>query len=270
MSDKLAIIAGSGRMPALLLEACQDMGRDVFVLGLEGFCDSIVADKTVRLGAVGEALKALKQSEAKEVIMAGSVGRPTLSSLRPDFTATMWIAKLGTSVFSGDDALLGAIVTIMEKEGFKVVGAEDVLAHLLAPAGVLGKHKPTKQHEGDIARGMKVAKHLGEMDIGQAVVVENGYVLGVEAAEGTDALLLRCGTLSQHIHGDGVLVKAKKPGQDARADLPSIGVSTVEHAQAAGLAGIAVEAGGSLLLDKEKLLACADKLGLFVVGVSNE
>jgi len=268
---KLGIIAGRGRMPALLVEECQKQGRAYFVLALEGHTDASMLEniphKIVRLGAVGEALKTLKKEKVEEVILAGSVGRPTLSSLRPDMTATMLIARLGASIFSGDDALLGAIVTIMEGEGFDVVGVEQVLAHLLTQKGTLGKHRPTRQHNDDVARGMKAAKALGALDIGQAVIVENGYILGVEAAEGTDELIARCGKFSQHESGNGVLVKAKKPAQDARADLPTIGTDTITQAHAVGFAGVAVEAGSSIILDAEEVIKLADKLGLFVVGM---
>ena len=196
-------------MPTQLVEACKVQSRPFFVLGLEGFCDAVLADKQVRLGAVGEALKILKEAGVEEVIMAGRVGRPTLASLRPDMKATMLIAKLGKDIFSGDDALLSAIVNIMEGEGFAVVGVKDVCAHLIAKEGALGKHKPTKDQLADIAHGMKVARTLGDLDVGQAVVVENGYVLAVEAAEGTAAMIARVAELAQHEKGAGVLVKAK-------------------------------------------------------------
>ena len=273
-SKKLGIIAGGGSLPAQLIKNCTEQHRPFFVLGLEGHVDEKLLEnvphKIVRLGAVGDALKTLKKEQAEEVIMAGSVGRPTLSSLRPDMTATMLIAKLGANIFSGDDALLGAIVKIMEGEGFTVVGVGDVCAHLLAGKGLLGKIRPNSQQKDDIARGMKAVAMLGELDIGQAVIVENGYVLGVEAAEGTAALIARCGELPQHEAGKGVLVKCKKPKQDARADLPTIGIDTVEQAHAAGLSGIAVEAGGSLILDIEETLRLADKYKIFVVGAAHE
>ncbi len=273
-SKKLGIIAGGGSLPAQLIKTCTEQGRPFFVLGLEGHVNEKllknIPHKIVRLGAVGDALKTLKKEQAEEVIMAGNVGRPTLSSLRPDMTATMLIAKLGANIFSGDNALLGAIVKIMEGEGFTVVGVGDVCAHLLAGKGVLGKVKPTSQQKDDITRGMKALATLGELDIGQAVIVENGYVLGVEAAEGTAALIMRCGKLPQHEAGKGVLVKCKKPKQDARADLPTIGLETVEQAHAAGLSGIAVEAGGSLILDISETLHLADKYKIFIVGSTHE
>ncbi len=132
---------------------------------------------------------------------------------------------------------------------------------------MLGKIQPDARAEADIAQGINIARTLGELDIGQAVIVENGYALGVEAAEGTDALIERCGKLRREMHS-GVLVKVRKPKQEERVDRPAIGVQTVEKIHAAGLAGIAIEAGGGIILDKEKTIAKADALGIFVVGVS--
>jgi len=270
--QKLGIIAGRGRMPLLIKEACQQNERPYFVLGLEGHTEEKMLEnaphKVVRLGAVGDALKTLKKEKVEQVIMAGSVGRPTLSSLRPDMTATMLLAKMGSSIFSGDDALLKAIVTIMENEGFEVVGTAEVLAHLLANKGPLGKVKPTRDQMKDIERGFKVAHAIGALDVGQAVIVENGYVLAVEAAEGTEKMIERVKELSQHEHGNGVLIKAKKPEQDARADLPAIGPDTVQQAHAAGLAGIAVEANGAIILDEEEVVRLADSYGMFVTGIA--
>lgn len=270
---KLGIIAGQGRLPALLVETCKKQDRPYFILALEGQTEPTLLEdaphKIVRLGAVGEALKTLKKEAVEEVVLAGRVNRPTVASLRPDLTATMWLAKLGSGIFSGDDALLSSIVRIMESEGFSVIGAHHVLTHLLACEGPLGKCKPGKQESKDIARGMKILRVLGEHDIGQALVVENDYVLGIEAAEGTDALIERCGALSQHVRGEGVLVKAKKPGQDTRADLPAIGLDTVQQAFSAGLAGIAVEAGSALVLDRDAVIRLADEKGIFVVGTTH-
>ncbi len=198
--------------------------------------------------------------------MAGRVGRPTLASLRPDLTATMLIAKLGKKIFSGDDALLSAIVSIFESEGFSVVGVADVCSHLLAKAGILGKHKPDKEAQEDIKQGIMVARKLGELDVGQAVIVERGYVLGVEAAEGTAELIARVGKLPQHEEKSGVLVKCKKPHQDLRADLPTIGKETIKQAHEAKLAGIAIEAGGGIILELEETIAFADDCGLFIAG----
>lgn len=202
--------------------------------------------------------------------MAGYVGRPTLSSLRPDFVTTKLIAKLGSTIFNGDDALLSSIVKFLEGEGFKVVGADDIVQTLLAPKGVLGTHAPNAEQLADITLGIKAARMLGSLDIGQAVVVEKGYVLAVEAAEGTDRLLARAGTLKQHPAGVGILIKVKKPAQERRIDLPTIGTQTIEAAHKAGLAGIAVEAGQSIILEQAQVSQLANQLGLFVIGISDD
>ena len=269
----LGIIAGGGKLPAQLVESCISMGRKCFVVALEGYADleaiRHVPHAVVRLGAVGEALEKFKQAGAKELVLAGRVRRPSLASLRPDMTGARLLARLGTAFFSGDDALLKAVVAFLEEEEFKVVGSNDIFAGLIAPEGVLGKITPGTQSRADIAHGIKVVKTLGPLDIGQAVIVENGYVLGVEAAEGTDALIERCGRLRRDKQS-GVLVKFKKPGQEERVDLPTIGPDTVERVRACGFSGIAIEAGGGIIVEKEATIARADALGVFVIGVRSE
>ncbi len=267
---KLGIIAGGGRLPLQLIECCQSSGREFFVIALEGIADmgpiTAVPHAVVRIGAVGESLEKLKAAGARELVLAGRVKRPALSGLRPDFVGAKLVARLGGAFFSGDDALLKSVISFLEDEGFSVVGADDVLSGLLAAPGVLGKVAPDARADADIAQGVKVARALGAVDVGQAVIVEHGYVLGVEAAEGTDQLIARCANLKREGKA-GVLVKLKKPAQEGRVDLPSIGPDTVEKLAAAGFCGMAVEAGGSLIVDQDKTLARADALGLFIVGV---
>jgi DUF1009 family protein len=186
--------------------------------------------------------------------------------LRPDWRAARFFAKIGWRAL-GDDGLLRAVIKELESEGFRVIGADSILAAALAPRGPLGALVPDAQAEADIAHGIGVARALGSLDIGQAVVVQQGIVLGVEASEGTDALIARCATLRRAGPG-GVLVKIAKPGQERRADLPTIGLHTVTAAAAAGLSGIAVEAGATFVLDRPALAAAADHAGLFVVGIA--
>lgn len=270
---KLGIIAGGGRLPLQLIECCQSSGREFFVVALEGIADmaaiNAVPHAVVRLGAVGESIGKLRAAGVKELVLAGRVKRPSLSSLRPDFVGAKLIAKLGGAFFSGDDALLSSVISFLEDEGFRVVGADAVMVNLLAPHGILGNISPDTLAEADILQGVKVAAALGAVDVGQAVIVEHGYVLGVEAAEGTDALISRCAGLKREVRG-GVLVKLKKPGQEARADLPSIGPETIETLANAGFCGIALEAGGSLILDQDKTVAVANARGLFIVGVQHD
>lgn len=268
MTGKLGIIAGGGPLPARIVEICRRTDRPVFVLALEGHTDrATVRDAEhiwIRLGAAGSAIDLLHAAAVEELVLVGPITRPSLPQLRPDLRTMQLLAKIGASVL-GDDGLLRAIVGVLEAEGFRVVGVEDLLRDLLVPEGTLGRHAPDAEAEADIRRGIHVAKALGTVDVGQAVVVQQGLVLGVEAIEGTDALLSRVSALRREGPG-GVLVKVKKPGQERRVDLPTIGVETVEKAHAAGLRGIAVQSSGGLIVDRDAVVRAADAAGLFVVG----
>ncbi len=265
---KLGIIAGGGALPGLLAAACKASDRSHYILGLTGFADSagLPADEWIRVGDIGKGFAALNAASVKEVVLAGSVRRPAIAELKTDFKGAAFLARIAGRAL-GDDGLLSAVIGEIEREGFKVVGADSILAHLLAPAGVLGRHRPDDTALSDITRGFDVALALGAADVGQAVIVQQGIVLGVEAAEGTDALIARCAGLRLEGPG-GVLVKAKKPQQERRADLPTVGVTTVRNVKAIGLRGIAVEAGHTLMIGLPDIIAAADDAGLFVTGVT--
>lgn len=269
MAVKLGILAGGGPLPGYLVEACRASDRPVFVVAFEGQADPDIIANTphawVRLGAAGEALDHLRAQGVSEIVMAGPVRRPTLRELRPDRRAAKF---LGLGLLNkGDDGLLGAIVRALEEEeGFRVVGANDVLAELAAALGPLGGFKPNEEADSDIAHGVHVLHRTGPLDIGQAVIVQQGIVLGLEAAEGTRGLLERCGPLRREGRG-GVLVKLPKPGQETRADMPSIGPDTIRAARDAGLAGIAIAAGATLVFENDTLIAEADAAGMFVIGI---
>ncbi len=269
MADRLGIVAGGGELPRLLVESCREEGREVFVLALEGAADAEtvagVPHAWCRIGAAATALSLLRAQKVRELVLAGSVPRPSLASLRPDWRAARLFARLGFAAL-GDNGLLSAVVKELESEGFRVTGAHELLEAAEMPQGPLGLFAPDARAEADIALGVSVAKALGKLDIGQAVVVAEGLVLGVEAVEGTDALIRRCGAFSREGPG-GVLVKLEKPGQERRADRPTIGPKTVLAAAEAGLRGIAAEAGATLVLRRKKVIEAADKAGLFVFGV---
>ena len=269
MAGRLGIVAGGGSLPRHLIEACRATGRDFFVLALEGAADVEtvrgVAHAWCRIGAAAEGLSLLRENHVSEVVLAGGVRRPSLASLRPDWRAAKLFARIGYRAI-GDDGLLSAIVEELEKEGFRVLGADQLLDEQPVPEGPLGTISPDRQSEADIAHGLRVARAIGALDIGQAVVVQQGLVLGVEAIEGTDELLRRCGALRREGPG-GVLVKVEKPAQERRADRPTIGPRTVTMAAEAGLSGIAIEADATIVLDREEVVRDADRAGLFVVGV---
>ena len=268
MAPKLGILAGDGDLPVKLVEVCRATGREIFVVVFNGESNPACADGAphvwLDLGAVGSVIRALKEAECRDVVLAGPIRRPRLTSMRLDRRGAAMVPRLLRA--RGDDALLTVVIDELEGEGFNVVGADDVFSGLLAAEGVLGARRPDAGEWDDIARGVEVVRAIGAIDVGQAAVVHDGYVLGVEAAEGTDALVDRVAALRRGERG-GVLAKLRKPGQDRRADLPTIGIGTIERASAAGLAGIAVEAGETLVLDLEAVIDGADAAGLFLVGV---
>jgi DUF1009 family protein len=266
----LGVIAGGGSLPIRVAAAAAARGQRVFIVGLEGFADPAALapfpHDFARIGAGGRIIALLKDAGVRDLVLAGQVRRPGLLDLRPDAAGASLLARIGKAAFlGGDDTLLRAVGRVLEEEGFSLRGAHEILDGGTAPEGLLTRAAPTPEHEADIARGVAVARALGRVDVGQAVVVQQGLVLGVEAIEGTDALLARAGQLRRPGPG-GVLVKLLKPGQDARLDMPMVGPSTVRNAAAAGLAGIAVEAGRTLLSDAAALVAAADANGLFVVA----
>jgi DUF1009 family protein len=265
----LGIIAGSGGLPLRVIESCRNAGREVFVLALEGEADgTAIADVPhawCRIGGAAAGLDMLRARGVGELVLAGGVRRPSLVSLRPDWRAAKFLARVGYRAL-GDDGLLSAIVKELEREGFRVIGPDEVLGGAELPQGALGRFEPDDDARADIAEGLRLARAIGALDIGQAVVVQQGLVLGVEAIEGTDALLRRCAELRRPGPG-GVLVKTEKPGQERRVDRPTIGPRTVALAAASGLRGIAAEAGATLIIDRAEMIRVADAAGLFVVGV---
>lgn len=269
----LGIIAGKGELPRTLVHACQQQERPYFLIAVEDATDAETVELAgeqhawIRLGSVGKAIDILHRHQVRELVMAGKISRPKLTSLRPDIKGTKLLAKLGSHLLSGDNELLGTILHFLEDEGFRVVGAEDVVRDLLAPEGLIGSIYPDKRAQADITVGARIARGIGALDIGQAVVIQNQQVLGVEAIEGTDALIERCSALRVEEKG-GVLVKVKKPAQERRIDLPTIGEATVSRVAEAGFAGIAVEAGASLIVNRREVARLADQLGVFVVGFS--
>ncbi len=268
-TPKLGIIAGGGAAPRYLIEACQKLNRAFYIICLEGQADAGLGEGLphtwLPLGA-GAKLKALAEAEAiKEIVMIGRVRRPSLLEIKPDWLALKVLTKIGMNML-GDDALLRGIGKAMEEEaGVSVIGVQDVFKDLLTPAGQLGSVAPDDQAKEDITRGINVAKALGQLDVGQSVIVQQGMVLGVEAIEGTDALIARSGNLKREGAG-GVLVKIAKPQQDNRYDLPTIGPDTLTAMIKAGLRGVALEAGRSLLIEREKTISMADAAGIFITG----
>jgi hypothetical protein len=266
----LGIIAGAGLLPRRIAEQCLAQQRGFELLLLDGHADPALHAgfpfRTVRLGAAGAIFDRLRLSGCREVVFAGKVERPSWRALRPDWRATKFIADFALKADKGDNALMAAIVAACEAEGFKVRAPAELLGEAQLEPGPLGRLSPDGPQRDDIALGITVARAIGKLDIGHAVVIQAGLVLGVEAAEGTDPLIERCGALRRDGIGP-VLVKLRKPQQEIRADPPTIGPATVARAAAAGFSGIAIEAGGTLIIDLGATVAEADRAGLFLLAV---
>jgi len=271
----LGLIAGGGELPRAVAQSVRAENRDLFVVALRGLCGDWVQDfphALVGLGEPGHALKALKGAGARNVLLVGRVERPKFSELKLDAKGITVLPRVIAAAREGDDALLRVLTGLFETEGFHPVSVGEAAPGLVAEEGPLGSLSPKDDHRSDMARAFAIVRVLGALDVGQAAVVCEGLALAVEAAEGTDAMIARVSHLRDNLRGTvekkrGVLVKALKPTQDAKTDMPVIGVATVRRAAEVGLAGIALEAGKSLIVDKRAVALEADRLGLFVVGV---
>ena len=267
---RLGIIAGSGDLPREIIKACQAQKRSFYILAYEGQTDPETYQNLphfkAHLGKVGEAIQNLKDMNVKELVLAGRFRRPSWFELKPDALAAKWLAKSAKHIF-GDDSLLQVILKNLEQEGFLIRSAEEIVGQkLLAPKGVLGVHQPSEQDLLDIAHGIKVAKALGVCDVGQAVIIQNGIVLGVEAIEGTDELIRRCKILKRAGEG-GILVKIVKPHQDIRVDRPTVGLGTLHHMFDAGLRGLVIEAQGVIVHQLTEMIDLANQYDIFLIGI---
>lgn len=269
MPDPLGIIAGGGSLPLRVAQAASAVGRHVHVVVLEGHGDptaySAQSHVTLRWGLAAQMLSWLKQRGVREVVLAGNVARPSLLSLRPDAASMKLLGRIGRAAFNGDDSILRAVMKVLAEEGFEVIGAQALLTGLLPQAALLAGPMPDDIARTDITRGITVCHALGTVDVGQSVVVQQGLVLGVEAIEGTDALILRAGALKREGSAP-ILVKTPKPSQSHLADLPTIGPKTVENARTAGLRGLAFQAGATILLERETTIAAAEAAGIFLLA----
>lgn len=269
MLPKLGVLAGGGQLPGRVVAACRARQQPFFVIAFNGFTDPVTVEGTahawMQLEKVGAILSRLHAEKVSDVVLAGPVRRPgSLLTLRPDGRGLLLLLRM-LQRWGGDDHVLTQVVREIERDGFRVVGAEAVAPELLMPNGVLGSLGPDGAQRRSISLGIAAARDLGRNDRGQAVLVSGNQVVAREGAGGTTRLLADAAA-TQSARG-GVLVKIAKPGQERRVDLPSVGIETVAQSAKAGLAGIALEAGGSLVIDREAVTRAADAAGLFVIGV---
>ncbi|SNB52724.1 MULTISPECIES: LpxI family protein [unclassified Agrobacterium] len=273
---RLAIVAGSGQLPLYVASAAREMGENPFIVRLRddsrfdwsGFDNAVIS-----VGDVAELGRLLRENQVDRVVLSGGVARrPEWREIRPTVGILLKLPSIvRTLLSSGDDAVLQMVIKIIGTLGAKVIGAHEIAPGLLASIGPFGTQKPAEDDLRDIRKAAEAALALGKLDVGQGAVAVGGRIVALEGVEGTDAMLARVAALRAEgrisPRRKGVLVKLCKPQQDVRADLPTIGVETVENARKAGLAGIAVEAGRALVLDREAMLKAADEAGIFVCGI---
>ena len=277
MMGALGIIAGGGDLPRAVAQSVSADGRKVFVMALTG---SVTGEWLADFphewgspGAPGQAFTAFCREGVTDFLLAGQVNRPKFSEMKLDARGVLLLPRALKAARQGDDGLLRFIITMFEEEGFRGVGVAEAAPGLVCGQGDLGRLSPSEDNRADMNSAFAIVRALGAMDVGQAAVVCDGLPLAVEAAEGTDQMLSRVGSLREAIRGTpgnkrGVLVKALKQTQDAKTDLPVIGIATLERVASIGLAGIGLQAGGALIVDKQAVAARADALDLFVTGVS--
>jgi DUF1009 family protein len=272
LPSRLGVLAASGSIPIAVCDAAEAKGIEVFAVAIRGQADQEITrfpHRWVRLGEVGGLINALREAKCRDVVIVGALKRPDLWRVGMDFGFIWHLPTILSLTRGGDDTVLKRVVRFFEGQGFIVRGAHEIAPSLLAPNGACGALRPKEEHEADISRGLALLDALGPFDVGQSVVVARGQVLAIEAAEGTDEMLKRCAGLHQwgRRGRSGVLIKAPKAGQELRVDMPVIGPRTVEHAAAAGLAGIAVMSGQVMIADQAEAISLADHKEIFVAGI---
>jgi len=266
-AETIGLIAGGGQFPLLVAEAAKRRGLGVVAVAHLGETDPSLSEKVdeviwIRLGQLGQLIKALKKRNVKKGLMAGTITkRRMFEDIRPDLKGLAVISKL--ALFH-DDGILRAVADELAREGIEIVSSTQYLPELVARQGCLTKRKPNKSEKEDIDFGFQVAKELGRLDIGQCVVVKKKTILAVEAIEGTDAAIRRGGDLARE---GAVVVKVSKPDQDLRFDVPAVGLGTLKTMGEVKAAALAVESGKTLLFDKDEMITYADQLHIAVVSV---
>jgi DUF1009 family protein len=276
ISSPVGLIAAGGVMPFAIADSLIARGIDPVLFALKGACDPIAVTRFrhhwISVGQIGRAEKLFRAENCRDLVFIGTLVRPALSEIRLDWGTLRVLRRVWAAFRGGDDHLLSGIGRILEQDGFRMVGIKDVAPDLLMPEGCVTRAAPDQAAAADIARGREVLAALSPFDIGQAAVVIEGHVVAVEDIEGTDGLLARVARLRADGRiraraARGVLVKAPKSGQDLRFDLPTIGPRTVEGVAKAGLAGIAIVAGNTIVVEPQAMIEAADAAGLFVTGL---
>lgn len=270
-SEPLAIFAGRGVLPKMLIDDCQKNGRKfvLFLLESEVYEIDYSAFSPVKLpyGAVENFLAIVRKNEIKNLVFIGAVTKPNFSQLKVDKKGAILLAKILANKILGDDAVLRTVINFFEKEGLKILAIDQLLNCVITKKSVLTSNQPSKENLDDIALAVKAIKSFSKFDIGQSVIIAQKQIIAVEALEGTDAMIRRCRDLQFDYKKNAVLVKMKKIGQSKKADLPTIGVATVRNCIAAGINGITIQANSTLVLEKDEMIKMANESGMFLMVI---
>ncbi len=267
---KVALLAGGGCLPRQIYDKCKQNSIECKVLclqeyfSIEEFTD--IEHSVVSLYLVSKIVSTLKTWQISHIILAGCVSRTNLPKFLLDIKGAKLLAMLLKRGLS-DSTILGTAVEFLENEGFTIIAPHEIFVDMLAQKGCLTKYKAPLTAEQDIAKGVEILKGITRFDMGQALIIQNGLVLGVEAAEGTDALIKRCGKIQQREDTRPILIKMCKSNQDQRVDLPCIGPYTIENLSRYHMSGVAIEAEKTIILDIQKTIEKANEFSIFIYGI---
>lgn len=267
----IAIIAGRGDLPKMLIDECQKNGRkfSLFLLESEIYQNDYSAfnPSYLKWGAVEFFLHKLREDKIENLVFVGAVNKPNFSAIKVDKKGAVLIAKILANKILGDDAVLKTVISFFEKEGLKVLSIDKLLDCVISTKTTLTKHQPSVENFAEISLGIKAIKAFSKFDVGQSLVVAQKQIIAVEALEGTDEMIQRCQNLTTDYRQNAILVKMKKTKQSTKADLPTIGVKTIKNAVAAGIIGIAIQANSTLVLQKDEVIKAANEAGIFLTVI---
>lgn len=272
--NRLGIIAGSGNLPISIIKECEKNNIKPFVIVLKDFAKEVdykeCPHRVLKFGDVGKAISFLKKNKIKYIVFAGAVKKPDLKTIWPDLKGFFLLIKLLKCKIFGDDTILQTAIKFLEKEGFEVLPVDQIVKDIKIQHGIAGNIElPNDDYMIDIELGVKVLKQIGDLDIGQSIVIQNGIVMGIECIEGTEKLIERCGQLKYTTGRKPILVKIKKSKQTRKIDLPAIGEDTITQVKSAGFAGIALDCENGLVINREATISKANKNKIFIYGIKN-
>ena len=270
--DRIGVVAGSGNLPISIVKECEKKNVKPFIVLIKDFAKKENYGShpyiSIKFGDVGKAISFFRKNKVKYIVFAGGVKKPDLKTIWPDLKGFFLLIKLLKCKIFGDDTILQTTVKFLEKEGFEILPVDKIATDIKIQAGIAGKiEMPDKAYNDDINLGIKVLKQIGDLDIGQSIVIQNGIVMGIECIEGTQKLIERCGQLKYNTGRKPVLVKIKKSKQTRKIDLPAIGEDTITQVKQAGFAGIAIDADNGLIINKESTIQSADRNKIFINGI---